>query len=137
MIRRSDGRIVSPLTAHGRETSSISAKGNKSVGSPHKHVDSIHNDEISHIKWQELLEIATVARENRRLPPKEMERLILRLCQGTWLTRRQLGELLKRNIEGLRSRFLVPMVAHGLLRLRYPDKPNRADQAYTAAADMV
>lgn len=27
---------------------------------------------------------------------------------------------------------LTPMVAHGRLRLRYPDKPNRADQAYTA-----
>ena len=26
----------------------------------------------------------------------------------------------------------VHMVAHGLLRLRYPDKPNRTDQAYTA-----
>jgi len=48
------------------------------------------------------------------------------------LTRNQLSELLDRNPDGLRSRFLTPMVAHGRLRLRYPDKPNRADQAYTA-----
>lgn len=27
--------------------------------------------------------------------------------------------------------FLSPMVTHGLLRLRHPDKPNLADQAYT------
>ena len=114
----------------------------KRVDSPHKDVDSIHtgehsehSDEIAYIHRNKLLKIAAVARENRRMAPKEMERLILRLCRENWLTRRQLGELLKRNIEGLRSRFLVPMVAHGLLRLRYPNKPNRADQAYTAAAD--
>jgi len=114
----------------------------KRVDSPHKDVDSIHtgehsehSDEMAYIHRNKLLKIAAVARENRRMAPKEMERLILRLCRENWLTRRQLGELLKRNIEGLRSRFLVPMVAHGLLRLRYPNKPNRADQAYTAAAD--
>ena len=38
-----------------------------------------------------------------------------------------------RNPDGLRSRFLSQMVRHDILRLRYPDKPNRTDQAYTAA----
>ncbi|MEN9654398.1 MAG: hypothetical protein RL235_510 [Chlamydiota bacterium] len=60
-----------------------------------------------------------------------MEQVILRLCQGSWLTRRELAELLDRSLDGLRSRFLTQMVGHGLLRLRYPDKPNRADQAYS------
>jgi ATP-dependent DNA helicase RecG len=61
-----------------------------------------------------------------------MEGIILRLCRDRWLTRNDLAELLTRNPDGLRSRFLTPMVAHGRLRLRYPDKPNRVDQAYTA-----
>ena len=61
-----------------------------------------------------------------------MEQIILRLCEGRWLTRHELGVILDRNSESLRQRFLYPMVVHGLLRLRYPDKPNRADQAYTA-----
>ena len=61
-----------------------------------------------------------------------MEQTILELCRDRWLSRRQLSSLLQRNAEGLRPRFLVPMVEHGLLRLRYPDKPNRVDQAYTA-----
>jgi len=86
--------------------------------------------------WDKLFEIAAIARNNKRLPPKEMERLILRICTRNWLTRRQLGVLLERNIDGLRSRFLTSMVAHGLLHLRYPDKPNRADQAYTAVVDQ-
>jgi ATP-dependent DNA helicase RecG len=60
----------------------------------------------------------------------------MRLCEERWITRRQLAELLNRNEEGLRSRFLAPMVEHGRLRLRYPDKPNRVDQAYKKNIDM-
>jgi len=78
--------------------------------------------------------IAASARTQKRLQPNEMERIILDLCQGRWLTRNELADLLDRHPDGLRQRFLNPMVGHGLLRLRYPDKPNRADQAYTSAA---
>ena len=114
----------------------------KGTDSVHKEFDSVHKDfgsvrnaEISPEKWQELLDLAAIARNNKRLAPKEMERLILLLCAGQWLTRRELGGLLQRNIDGLRSRFLTSMVEHKLLRLRFPDKPNRVDQAYTAVAD--
>lgn len=62
-----------------------------------------------------------------------MEGIILELCRSRWLTRSELAELLERHPDGLRQRFLNPMVGHGLLRLRYPDKPNRADQAYTTS----
>ena len=107
----------------------------KGTDSVHKDFDSVRNAEISPEKWQELLDLAAIARKNKRLAPKEMERLILQLCAGQWLTRRELGGLLQRNIDGLRSRFLTSMVEHKLLRLRFPDKPNRVDQAYTAVAD--
>ena len=91
--------------------------------------DSLHKDGDSlHI---ELLQKAAPARKNQRLAPKEMETIILELCQDRWLSRLQLSQLLDRNMEGLRQRFLAPMAAHGLLRLKYPDSPNRPDQAYT------
>ena len=80
-----------------------------------------------------LLAIAAPARNQKRLQPNEMERLVLELCRGCWLTRNELAELLGRHPDGLRQRFLNPMVGHGMLRLRYPDKPNRADQAYTSS----
>lgn len=95
------------------------------VDSLHKSDDSLHNNE--------LLAIAAQARSQQRLQPKEMERILLRLCRDRWLTRNEIANLVDRNAEGLRQRFLNPMVVHGLLRLRYPDKPNRADQAYTAS----
>jgi ATP-dependent DNA helicase RecG len=62
-----------------------------------------------------------------------MEQVLLQLCRGRWLTRHELSVLVNRNSESLRQRFLNPMIEHGLLQLRYPDKPNRADQAYTVA----
>lgn len=96
----------------------------KGGGSKHKAGGSEHNDE--------LLRVAARARNQHRLQPDEMEGIILDLCQGRWLTRSELAELLDRHPDGLRQRFLNPMVGHGLLRLRYPDKPNRADQAYTS-----
>jgi len=78
-----------------------------------------------------LWDIAASARQHKRLQPDAMERIILELCRGRWLTRNELAELLNRHPDGLRQRFLNPMVGHGILRLRYPDKPNRADQAYS------
>lgn len=99
--------------------------------SEHKPDDSIHKPTCSEYS-AELLAIAAKARKHERLPPEETELIILQLCQGRWLTRNQLADLMKRNPDGLRARFLTAMVAHQRLRLRYPDKPNRADQAYTA-----
>ncbi len=119
-----------PLEVHSvhKEAHSV----HKEVHSVHKEInDSVHKEEVPPDQWDALLIIAEPARQNRRLPPVEMEKAILRLCQGCWLTRKQLGDLLDRNPDGLRSRFLTQMVGHKFLQLRYPDKPNRADQAYS------
>lgn len=101
----------------------------------HKSIDSIPDGDALAPAIEALLQIAAPARRQKRLPTKEMERILLDLCHGKWLTRNQIADILDRNSESLRQRFLNPMVAHGLLRLRYPDKPNRTDQAYTAAAE--
>lgn len=98
----------------------------KGGNSEHKENDSEQSDR--------LMTVAAPARSQQRLPPQQMEAIILDLCRERWLTRNQLAELLDRHPDGLRQRFLNPMVTHGLLRLRYPDKPNRTDQAYTTNA---
>ncbi len=119
-----------PSTSDSVHKSSDSV--HKSSDSVHKDPDSIHKQEIPEDQWATLLDLADPARKNRRLLPLEMEKIILNLCDNQWLTRRQLSQLLERNPDGLRSRFLTQMVGHGLLQLRYPNKPNRADQAYRA-----
>jgi ATP-dependent DNA helicase RecG len=116
-----------------RESDSVHKESHsvhKESHSVHKESHSVHKTELSDIELDELHKIANPARENRRLSPQELEAVISKLCKDHWLTRRQLSELLQRHSDGLRSRFLTPMVEHGLLRLRYPEKPNRVDQAY-------
>lgn len=125
-------------------------------GYPHKHDDSpdkdihllatkdvdlfdsyVEGEQESNANLELLRQISAPARKNKRLPPKRVEQIIKKLCNGRWLSRRQLSELMNRNMEGLRMRFLMPMVEHGLLELRYPDKPNRVDQAYTLAKKLA
>ena len=62
-----------------------------------------------------------------------MENVIRNLCENRWLSRRQIADLLNRNLDSLRTRFLTPMVERQILYLRYPDKPNRVDQAYSTS----
>lgn len=99
----------------------------------HSEADSTHYAEDDYLHNEELQHIAITAQNKKRLLPKVTEQIILELCQGRWLTRHQLSQLMARNPESLRERFLNPMVAEGALRLRYPDKPNHIGQAYTAA----
>ena len=98
----------------------------------HKDDHSLHIEEISPEEWIELKQLALPANQSKRLPPPQMEAIILRLCKERWLTRKQISELVNRNKEAVLTRFLTPMVEHKLLELRYPDKPNRTDQAYRA-----
>jgi ATP-dependent DNA helicase RecG len=109
----------------------------KELDSVHKELDSVHKIEIPDNEWDGLIKTAEFARQNKRLSHKEIESTLLKLCESHWLTRRQLAVLLGRNADALRSRFLTMMVGHGLLRLRYPEKPNRADQAYTKNTNTI
>jgi len=109
----------------------------KGIDSVHKGIDSVHKNEIPDNEWDKLVDIAESAKQNRRLSNKEMESILLKLCQRHWLTRKQLAELLDRHPDGLRSRFLTSMVEHGLLKLLHPDKPNRVDQAYTKNLEQL
>jgi len=110
----------------------------KEIDSVHNGLDSVHkNLERSEAEQEQLLQIAAPSQDNKRLPPEEMEQIILDLCRICWLTRRELAQILQRNSDSIRSRFLTPLVGHGLLLLRYPDNPNRPDQAYTTATTRV
>ena len=84
---------------------------------------------------QQLLQIANPARLKKRLPLQDMRNIILELCSGRWLSRIQISELVNRNSEDLRKRLINPMVSDKLLRLRYPETPNRTDQAYQTIND--
>ena len=79
----------------------------------------------------ELLAIAQPAREKSKLQADQMSTIILKLCQGRFLTPRQLGGLTNRKPIGLQQNYLRDLTQQGKLQLRYPNEPNHPDQAYT------
>ena len=70
-----------------------------------------------------------------KVPKTLMETTILELCKGRFLTLVELANLLDRSAPNLRGAYITPMVQSGRLRQRYPETPNRPDQAYTTAED--
>jgi len=77
-----------------------------------------------------LIPIAEPARGSRRLPAPRMRELILALCQGRWLSTNEIAALVTRDPDKLQTRFLTALVREGLLEWRFPEVPNRPDQAY-------
>ena len=100
-------------------------------GSSHLADDSSHLTEND----QTLRSIAETVASKGKAPVPEVRGVILSLCRGRYLTADALAGLLSRTAPNLRNRYLTPMVEEGLLRLRYPETPNRPDQAYTAVDD--
>ncbi|KGF71409.1 hypothetical protein DO97_20690 [Neosynechococcus sphagnicola sy1] len=94
-------------------------------------VDSSQSlDSLPTAELEVLQKIAAPAISSQWLQEQRTRQIISELCQGYFLTSAHLAQLMNRNPSSLRSRFLSPMVNEGLLKLRYPDKPNRPDQAY-------
>ena len=101
------------------------------TSSDHLETSSDHLETSSdHLK--SLKVIAAPVRDKGKVSSQVMEQTILSLCEGRFLTSRQLGKLLNRDRDSLRLRFLSKMQKKGQLELRYPDKPTHENQAYRA-----
>ena len=102
------------------------------AGSPQSGADSPQLGVPVPENLKSLLPLAEPARSKRRLPAEVMRAVIERLCRDRWLSASELALLVARDAEKLQSRFLTAMVRERRLELRYPDVPNRPDQAYRA-----
>ena len=68
---------------------------------------------------------------NLRAAPDVTRKTILAICRGRFLTLGEIAELLNRSPEGLRQRFVRPMVdEEKVLERRFPQQPNHERQAY-------
>ncbi len=127
-------RLPDSSSAHLGTSSAHLGTSSAHLGTSSAH-SSLALSGLSSSEVARLTELARPAVENGYISSDKMEAIILALCTERYLTRRQLADLLNRNSNGLRSRFLTPMVRHKVLKLKYPDTPNREDQAYTSAKD--
>ena len=77
-----------------------------------------------------LLEIAKPVRDKGKADKDLVNTVILELCAGKFLTIQQLGSLLNRSPQGLRERYVKPLLDEDKLERRYPEVPNHEQQAY-------
>jgi ATP-dependent DNA helicase RecG len=66
----------------------------------------------------------------RSRDPEKIRKVILRLCAIRAFSTRELSELLGRNPSYLQTKYLNPLLHEKRLGYRFPDEPNRPDQAY-------
>lgn len=100
---------------------------------PHISLSTPHNADNTPHNEAELLRIAQAGSQKKRRRPEDTQSMILELCADEFLTPAKLGELLGRNSNNIRDRFLSPMLEQGLLVLRFPHAPKHPLQAYKTA----
>ncbi|QTF91750.1 hypothetical protein [Halomonas sp. BM-2019] len=80
---------------------------------------------------------ADLPRRKRRVEPAELERVILAVCTGHFITRSCLAQLLRRNPDTLRNQYLKRMLKERRLVQAFPQVPTHGMQAYmTLATDL-
>ena len=121
-----DGLAVRSTHLEGSSTH-LEGSSTQIVGST-PHISSA--DTGPAINATELMAIAEPARRKGKLPAAEMQALILKLCEGRFLTSHELGTLLDRDPASLRQTHLRNLVLQSKLGLRYPSEPTHPDQAY-------
>ena len=99
--------------------------------SEHLEVRSEHLPLINPMEDPILLRIADPVRSNKQCSPETTRETIRNLCCGKFFTLNQLASILNRSPDGIRQRFIKPMVdVEKILERRYPQQPNHEQQAY-------
>jgi predicted HTH transcriptional regulator len=124
-------RVTPESASAGKSEQKVASSEHKTASSEHSAAGSEHSGALSALMTQ-LMEMAASVREKGRVDQTVLRGKILDLCRGRYLAVRCLSELLGRSPETVRVHYLRPMVKEGLLVLRYPEKPNHPDQAYSA-----
>jgi ATP-dependent DNA helicase RecG len=103
----------------------------KRGNSTHKKADSTHKAAKTGDFLDDLEIIAKSVSTMKRAHPSHVKQAIIHLCRDRFLKTTEIARLLKRSSANMQGRYIRPMLADGLLRMKYPDEPNRPDQAYT------
>ncbi len=123
--------------------SGAASSGHKSASSGHKSTRSSHKDAssghtgligLTDKDWKCLIVKAKPVSESRRSSPEIVRETIVSLCARHYLSMAQIAELLNRDQDAIRRRYVTPMVNEGLLERRFPKQPNHEQQTYVASA---
>ena len=81
--------------------------------------------------------IAQESTQKQRLNPEVIRTIIFKLCEGHYITRPCLAQLLNRNPDSLRQLHLGEMIKNKTLSLAFPQNPNDKRQAYIATVSLL
>jgi ATP-dependent DNA helicase RecG len=110
----------------------LPSKSQLPVRSEHLASSSEPLEEKSSEHWHQLLEVGSAVRSSGKAPKEEIEAVILAVCQGCYLTLRELSRILGRSENTIRQNYLSGMTRDGRIILRYPKSPHHPNQAYSA-----
>lgn len=114
-------------TGHGLES-----RYGLSRGGPPEDLFSVsfeHSDR-SPEHYKELVKTASPVRNKGRTPEYLVRPTILKICADDYVQLRTLVDLSQRESNSSRNHYVNPIIAEGLLELRYPHQPNHPLQAY-------
>ncbi len=80
--------------------------------------------------------LAVEARQNKKMERAAMERTLLAVCEGHYLTLSALADLLHRKPVSLRNNYLTQMVRAKSLSLAFPTTPTHERQAYCTTVSL-
>ncbi|MFO7832232.1 MAG: putative DNA binding domain-containing protein [Desulfuromonadaceae bacterium] len=105
--------------------------------SPALQAPAIHDlENLTPYFYEKLRDIAKPSASSKRLAPETMRSIILQLCNGQYVTRSCLAELLNRTADTLRHQYLSMMVEDKSLTLAFPQTPNDKRQAYITTSSL-
>jgi len=79
---------------------------------------------------ERLKRIAGEVRDKGKVPREQLISVILTICDGYYISSRELSELTHRTPDTLRNHYLNGLVSEGKLELMYPEKPSHPSQRY-------
>ena len=79
---------------------------------------------------ERLCRLAFSDNRNVRLTAQNIREAILRICADRYLTSAEIADVLQRNRDKLRDRYLTPLTAEGKLLLLYPSQRSHRKQGY-------
>ena len=139
MATGANGESSSPINVE------LSSPPNDTTGSPHS--DPLLTSAYNHRSCQsprleiinniELITIARVARERKRIPPSVMDNIILELCKKNYLSMAEIASLVAREEKTVLNNYLPRLVKRGLLKHRYPVANDPRQQYITVLAEMA
>ncbi|MDZ7720716.1 MAG: putative DNA binding domain-containing protein [Balneolaceae bacterium] len=86
--------------------------------------------ELSDDYLNELKEKAKVPRNKKRVAVETLSSVILDLCREQYITINALSQIVDRNSDGLRQRYIKKLVEKDEMKMAFPSTPNHEKQAY-------